>query len=56
MITLNINVALIFCTPCSTLGAKVEKMDQERLMERFPWLNVQDVAAGSYGKVELVLG
>ena len=35
----------------SSLGAAVEVMNRDRLKEKFPWLNVDDLECGSYGMV-----
>ena len=37
-----------FCS--SKEGANVELMSPERLREKFPWMNVDDIALASYGR------
>lgn len=38
------------CFCFSSQGAKVELMSPEKLRKKFPWLNTDDIALGSYGK------
>ena len=44
----------LFFVPRS-LGAKVQLMDQAALKEEFPWMNVEDVEIGSYGRSAVVI-
>ena len=43
-------IILWICFVFREQGALVALMDKDSLRKRFPWLNVEDIELGSYGK------